>query len=84
VPPFLIRRTSLALQQVGRVSGAIYAAGSVGSIAGVFLSGYVLLDWFSLSQTFRGTAALMLLLATLCWMADPLFRESHHAPSTLP
>jgi MFS family permease len=45
VPPFLIRRTSRTLQQVGRVSGAIYAAGSVGSIAGVFLSGYVVLDF---------------------------------------
>jgi MFS family permease len=82
VPPFLIRRTSRALHQVGRVSGAIYAAGSVGSIAGVFLSGYVVMDLIGLALTFRATGALMLLLAAVGWMADPLFRETQNASST--
>ena len=80
VPPFLIRRTSRTLHQVGRVSGAIYAAGSVGSIAGVFFSGYLVMDLIGLSLTFRATGALVLLLAVVGWMADPLFRESQHAP----
>lgn len=66
LPPSLIRLGARTLTEVGRISGAIYGAGSAGSIAGVFLSGYVLIDLFSLPQILRGTGALILTLAGLC------------------
>src|SRR5436305_970433 len=38
LPPYMIRLASRRLEQVGTISGLIYAASTVGSIAGVFLS----------------------------------------------
>jgi hypothetical protein len=75
LPPFLIRLASRTVASVGRISGAVYGAGSAGSIAGVFLSGYVLIERYSLSQSFIFTAVLMLVLAFLCLMSDRLFSK---------
>jgi hypothetical protein len=72
LPPYLIRVASRAVAHVGRVSGLVYGAGSAGSIAGVFISGYVLIDLFNLSHIFRGTGVLMLALAAACWLWNPL------------
>jgi len=76
LPPSLIRAASRALGHVGRVSGVVYGAGSAGSIAGVFLSGYVLLDFMSLSQVFQTTGGLMLIIAVLCLWTDANSCES--------
>jgi len=73
LPPFLIRLESRALSHVGRISGAVYGAGSAGSIAGVFLSGYVLIEYLSLSQSFRFTSGLIVALAILCRVSDGWF-----------
>ena len=75
LPPSLIRTASSTLGHVGRISGAVYGAGSAGSIAGVFLSGYVLLDLMSLPQIFRATGGLMLLVAVVCWLTGAKSRE---------
>lgn len=66
LPPFLIRLGARDVREVGRISGAIYGAGSGGSIAGVFLSGYVLIDLLTLPQIFRSTGTLMLALSAVC------------------
>lgn len=63
LPPFLIRAAAHRVTHVGTVSGLVYGAGSVGSIAGVFTSGYILIDLFNLSHIFRGTGILMVALA---------------------
>ncbi len=76
LPPFLIRLSARQITHVGRVSGLIYAASTVGSIAGVFVSGYVLIDYMSLSNIFRGTGILTGLLGGLCWWVNPKFEES--------
>lgn len=75
--PFMIRFCAGRLERVGSVSGLIYAAGTVGSIAGVFVSGYVLIDHLTIPAIFRGTGALTVGLGLLCAGMNAAFRDSH-------
>ncbi len=68
--PYMIRLLAAQLGNVGAVSGAVYAASTAGSVVGVFISGYVLLDHLSLSIIFRATGVLTLALAGLCLCLD--------------
>src|SRR5437870_5113045 len=61
--PCLIRLSAKSLSQVGRTSGTIIAASTVGSIAGVFVSGYVLIDHLSAPNIFRLMGAVTIVLA---------------------
>jgi len=70
--PYMIRLATQSLTQVGRSSGFIIAASTVGSIAGVFVSGYVLID-HPLSKIFRWMGVLTILLGLLCLALDPWF-----------
>lgn len=74
--PFLIRLTSRRLAHVGRISGLIIAASTVGSIAGVFVAGYLLVDLVGLSTIFRWTGAGIGLLGVACaWLDRGLRRK---------
>jgi len=73
--PYMIRLVTRQLAHVGRISGLIIAASTLGSIAGVFVSGYVLIDQMRLSAIFRATGALTVLLGALCWVLDRWFAE---------
>jgi MFS family permease len=53
--PFMIRVATRTVLEVGRMSGLIYAISTFGSIAGVFVSGFVLVDHFGLSRIFQAT-----------------------------
>jgi len=83
--PYMIRLSTRSLAQVGRASGFIIAASTLGSIAGVFVSGFVLIDHVKVSNIFRAMGGLTLLLALFCFVLDRWMRprqpESH---STLP
>jgi MFS family permease len=68
--PYMIRVTTRRLEHVGTISGLIYAASTVGSIAGVFVSGYVLIDCLAVPVIFRATGFLLLLLAGLSVAMD--------------
>ena len=68
--PYVIRLAAKELAHVGRISGLVYAASTVGSIAGVFVSGYVLIDHMNLSNIFRATGVLTALLGLLCLFMD--------------
>jgi len=68
--PYTIRLAARQLEQVGTISGLVYAASTVGSIGGVFVSGYVLIDYLAISQIFRATGILILLLAGLSLIMD--------------
>jgi MFS family permease len=68
--PYMIRLVTQRLTHVGRTSGLIIAASTAGSIAGVFMSGYVLIDHMSVSNIFRATGALTVLLGLICLLAD--------------
>ena len=70
LPPYMIRLASRQLEHVGAVSGLIYAASTVGSIAGVFVSGYFLIDHMDVPDIFRLTGALTFLLAGLSLLLD--------------
>jgi MFS family permease len=65
LPPYMIRLASQQLEHVGTISGLIYSASTVGSIAGVFVSGYVLIDYMDVPDIFRATGALTVALAGL-------------------
>ena len=66
----MIRLVSKKLEQVGTISGLIYSASTVGSIAGVFVSGYILIDKYTIPEIFRATGILTLGLAILTLVMD--------------
>jgi MFS family permease len=68
--PYMIRLASRKLAHVGRISGLIYTASTTGSIAGVFVSGYVLIDHMNLSNIFRAAGGLMVFLGLMCLFLD--------------
>jgi hypothetical protein len=68
--PYMIRLAAHTLSHVGRISGQIYAASTVGSIVGVFVSGYILIDLLPLSRIFYVTGAMISLLGVLCLFMD--------------
>jgi hypothetical protein len=70
LPPYMIRLSTGNLAQVGRASGFIIAASTLGSIAGVFVSGFVLIDQMRLSTIFRATGGLTVILGLLCVALD--------------
>jgi len=82
LPPYMIRLATQRLTHVGRISGLIIAASTVGSIAGVFVSGYVLIDQMKLSHIFRVTGGLTILLGALCCVLDPWFGERGRKPES--
>jgi MFS family permease len=70
LPPYMTRVAARQIEQVGTVSGLIYAASTLGSIAGVFVSGYALIDYMDVPDIFRATGGLTLLLAVLSVILD--------------
>jgi len=75
LPPYMIRLATRQLEHVGAISGLIYAASTVGSIAGVFVSGYVLIDYMAVPDIFRATGVLTLLLAGVSLVMDRWFAK---------
>ena len=72
--PYMIRLATRSLAQVGRSSGFIIAASTLGSIAGVFVSGFVLIDNMRLSNIFRLMGGMTATLGLLCLLLDPWLR----------
>jgi MFS family permease len=72
LPPWMIRLSARELGTIGTTSGVIYAAGTVGSIAGVFISGYLLIEYLRVPDIFRATGLVILILALPCWALDRL------------
>ena len=73
--PYMIRLAARRLAHVGMISGLIYGCSTVGSIAGVFVSGFVLIDQMNLSSIFRATGGCTILLGFLCLFLDRLFED---------
>ncbi len=74
--PYTVRLASSKLEQVGTVSGLIYSASTVGSIAGVFVTGYILIDKFGVATIFQLTGGLILLLGVLGLVMDWWLKEA--------
>jgi len=70
ISPYMARVATRRLERVGTVSGLIYAASTAGSIAGVFISGYLFIDCLSMTAIFRTLGGLTLFLAALSIIVD--------------
>src|SRR5262245_38623989 len=81
--PYMVRLSAQRLGHVGRISGLIYSASTAGSIAGVFVSGYVLIDYLSVPSIFRTMGVLTLILGGLCLALDRCFRVNHSPQESL-
>src|SRR5688572_2923874 len=68
--PYMIRLSARTLTHVGRISGLIIAASTIGSIAGVFVSGYILIDHMPVPDIFRAMGALTCFLGIACFFMD--------------
>ena len=68
--PYMIRLSTQSLSHVGRSSGFIIGASTLGSIAGVFVSGFVLIDHMRISNIFRLMGGLTMLLGCGCLALD--------------
>lgn len=79
--PYMIRLAAAELQNVGTISGMVYAASTAGSIAGVFVSGYVLTDFMKLTDIFRATGGMILALAGVSLAMDRMLMEKNLNPS---
>jgi MFS family permease len=73
--PYMIRLATRSLAQIGRSSGFIIASSTVGSIVGVFVAGFVLIDLMNLSNIFRAMGGLTVALGFLCLRLDPWLRN---------
>ena len=73
--PYMIRLATRHVAHVGRISGGIIAASTVGSIAGVFISGYILIDQMTVPSIFRAMGVVTAALGVLCAVMDKRFRE---------
>jgi spermidine synthase len=65
VSPIVVKLAMHDLARAGRTVGQIYAFGSVGSIAGTFLTGFWLISQFGTYMIVLGVAILLLLLGLL-------------------
>ena len=68
--PYMIRISARQLESVGKISGLIYAASTVGSIGGVFISGYIFIDYLNITTIFRTMGILILLLSAMSLAMD--------------
>jgi MFS family permease len=74
ISPYMVRLTARRLDRVGTISGLIYAASTVGSIGGVFVSGYIFIDYLTVTTIFRATGLVTLFLAALSLAMDKWLR----------
>ncbi|MDR0338761.1 MAG: fused MFS/spermidine synthase, partial [Desulfovibrio sp.] len=65
VSPYAVRLGITSSETSGAVIGRLNALGTVGSIVGTFLGGFVLLSWFGAGSIFLGVAACLLATAAL-------------------
>lgn len=82
--PYVTQICARSLAGVGRASGLIFAASTVGSIAGVFISGYYLLQTTTLTVIFHVTGGVIMVLAAACVALNSWLRPPVLAPAPTP
>jgi spermidine synthase len=65
VSPFAIRLAAQSISSVGKISGTLYALSTAGSIAGTFLTTFVLVPWIGVSAIVKGLALVLLLVSAV-------------------
>ena len=81
ISPYMVRVAARRLDRVGTISGLIYAASTVGSIAGVFVSGYIFIDYLTVTTIFQATGLVVLFLAGLSLAMDKMLKPPEAAKS---
>lgn len=76
VTPFAVRLCLRDPEYAGRTSGGLYAVSTIGSIAGTFIAGFVLIAWL-------GNTAIILATAALLAFAALLLEPSHRLLKTI-
>ncbi|MDR2161430.1 MAG: fused MFS/spermidine synthase [Desulfovibrio sp.] len=71
VSPYIMRLAITSSETPGTVIGSLNAVATVGSIAGTFLGGFILISWFGSTEITLAVAACLLLAAILV-KAKPL------------
>lgn len=79
--PYVTQICAKSLAGVGRASGLIFAASTAGSIAGVFISGYYLLQTTTLTVIFYVTGCTIMVLAATCVALNSWLRPVDLAPA---
>jgi spermidine synthase len=67
VSPYLLKIAASDPNRIGRTSGSIFAASTLGSIAGTFVGGFWLIPHFTVSSILGGMVVLLLILSA--WTA---------------
>ena len=65
VTPVVIKLRLRDLSQTGNVVGKIYAVSTAGSIFGVFITGFALIQWFGTRPVLLGVAVFLVLMAVV-------------------
>ena len=65
--PFFTRVLSVSVQTVGALVGKLSSIGTLGSVLGTVLIGYVLIPFFPNSHTMYGTSILLAMVAGIYW-----------------
>jgi len=73
--PFIVRQASEIYDGVGRASGSIYAASTIGSITGTFLTTYLFVEFFGSKGTFYAAGLFLIALAGLGFIVLGRFKE---------
>jgi spermidine synthase len=63
VSPYLVKLAARELHNLGRVVGGLYALSTVGSTVGTLVTGFFLIAYLGVGQTFAVTGGLLVLLA---------------------
>ena len=78
--PYMIRLCAHSVEHVGAVAGKVYAASTMGSIAGVFAPvllipqiGATNVPMWSIEEVFHIAGGLTMGLGVLCWLMDHWF-----------
>lgn len=80
--PIIVQRVRLEERLVGALVGRLGAAGALGSIVGVMLSGFVWVMWFSLPMILLAVALGTLVMAGLAWYVSRSQTEEKVASAT--
>ena len=87
--PALSRLVIRDLSRFSHTLGLLYAVNTLGAAAGVFLSGFYLIEWLGVSRTALTAAGIQLLVGIAAllldrvWDAGPVGRPSRPAPEVL-
>lgn len=65
ISPYAIRLRAKSIENVGKSAGDIYATATVGSIVGALLTGYILIPYVGLNQSFFGLSAVLIVAGVI-------------------